>query len=102
MTDTLIPDREEAAAALADLQLRTDLFIDGDFRPARDGRRFVSENPATGRPIAEVAEGGAVDVDAAVAAARRAFEAGPWPRLAKRERARSLRRIGELVRAHRA
>ena len=49
MTDTLIPDREQAASELADLRLRTDLFIDGDFRPARDGRRFVTENPATGR-----------------------------------------------------
>src|SRR6185295_12601833 len=38
MTDTLIPDREQAASKLADLRLRTDLFIDGDFRPARDGR----------------------------------------------------------------
>ena len=58
MTDTLIPDREQAASELADLRLRTDLFIDGDFRPARDGRRFVTENPATGQSITEVAEGG--------------------------------------------
>ena len=53
MTDTLIPDREQAASELADLRLRTDLFIDGDFRPARDGRRFVTENPATGQSITE-------------------------------------------------
>ena len=70
MTDTLIPDREQAASELADLRLRTDLFIDGDFRAARDGRRFVTENPATGQSITEVAEGGPADVDAAVAAAR--------------------------------
>ena len=70
MTDTLIPDREEAASELAGLRLRTDLFIDGDFRPANDGRRFVTENPATGQSITDVAEGGAADVDAAVAAAR--------------------------------
>ena len=34
MTDTLIPDREQAANEFAGLRLRTDLFIDGDFRPA--------------------------------------------------------------------
>ena len=78
MTDTLIPDREQAASELADLRLRTDLFIDGDFQPARDGRRFVTENPATGRPITEVAEGGAADVDAAVAAASSAADRGVW------------------------
>ncbi len=81
MTDTLIPDREQATTELADLRLRTDLFIDGDFRPARDGRRFVTENPATGQPITEVAEGGAADVDAAVAAARAAFDRGVWSRM---------------------
>ena len=74
MTDTLIPDREQAANELAGLRLRTDLFIDGDFRPARDGRRFVTENPATGQSITEVAEGGPADVDAAVAAAWRLRE----------------------------
>ena len=81
MTDTLIPDREQAANELAGLRLRTDLFIDGDFRPARDGRRFVTENPATGQSITEVAEGGPADVDAAVAAARGAFESGAWSRM---------------------
>jgi gamma-glutamyl-gamma-aminobutyraldehyde dehydrogenase len=81
MTDTLIPDRKQAASAIADLRLRTDLFIGGDFRPALEGRRFVSENPATGRPIAEVAEGGVADVDAAVAAARSAVASGVWSRM---------------------
>jgi len=81
MTETLIPDREEAAAEVAGLRLRTNLFIGGDFRPARDGRRFVTENPATGRPITEVAEGGVADVDAAVAAARSAADRGVWSRI---------------------
>ena len=49
MTDTLIPDREQARTELTDLRLRTDLFIDGEFRPPRDGRRFVTENPAPRR-----------------------------------------------------
>src|ERR1041384_5298602 len=53
---------------------RTDAFIDGAFRPAASGERFVTENPATGRPLAEIAAGDAADVDAAVKAARAAFE----------------------------
>src|SRR3954470_6504195 len=90
MTDTLIPDREQATSEIADLRLRTDLFIDGDFRPARDGRRFVTENPATGQPITEVAEGGPADVDAAVAAARTAFDRGVWSRMDPGARKRVL------------
>ena len=102
MTDTLIPDREEAASELAGLRLRTDLFIDGEFRPANDGRRFVTENPATGRSIADVAEGGAADIDAAVGgrAARstdgRVVAAGPA------DRKRVLLALGRPDRGERA
>ena len=49
-----------------DLDLRTRLFIDGRFVDAAAGGRFTTENPATGQPLAEVAEGDAADVDAAV------------------------------------
>ena len=97
MTDTLIPDREEAASELAGLRLRTDLFIDGDFRPARDGRRFTTENPATGQPITEVAEGGVADVDAAVAAARSAFDRGVWSRMDPGARKRVLQAWADLI-----
>ena len=90
MTDTLIPDREQAASELAALDLRTDLFIDGAFRPARDGRRFLTENPATGQSITDVAEGGVADVDAAVAAARSAADRGVWARIDPGARKRIL------------
>ena len=59
MTDTLIPDKAASAAEIDRLELRTQLFIDGAFRDALGGARFVTENPATGQPIAEVAQGGA-------------------------------------------
>jgi gamma-glutamyl-gamma-aminobutyraldehyde dehydrogenase len=81
MTDILIPEIEEARAEAERLDLRTRLFIGGEFRDAASGRRFVTENPATGQPIAEIAEGGPADVDVAVAAARRSFEAGVWSRM---------------------
>ena len=54
MTDTLIPQIDEARNEIAALKLRTQLFIGGEFREAAGGRRFVTENPATGQPIAEL------------------------------------------------
>ncbi|HEX7948986.1 MAG TPA: aldehyde dehydrogenase [Candidatus Limnocylindrales bacterium] len=99
MTDTRIPTREESAAELARLRLRTQLFIDGDFRDAAGGGRFTSENPGTGRPIAEVAQAGAADVEAAVAAARRAADDGRWSRLSPGDRKRILVRWADLIEA---
>ena len=51
-------------------------FIDGAFRPPADGATEPVLNPATGEEIAQAPLSTAVDVDAAVGAARRAFEAG--------------------------
>jgi 5-carboxymethyl-2-hydroxymuconic-semialdehyde dehydrogenase len=75
-------------------------YIGGEFRDGADGRTFETLNPTTNEPIAEVAEGGAADVDGAVAAAARAFADGPWPRLKATERAGALRRIADLIREH--
>jgi len=54
------------------------LLIGGERLEAADGRTFATLDPSTGREIAEVAHGGAEDVARAVAAAREAFENGPW------------------------
>ncbi|MGH2793120.1 MAG: aldehyde dehydrogenase family protein [Actinomycetota bacterium] len=62
---------------------------------------FVSEDPSTGEPLAEVARGGAGEIDAAVRAARTASE-GAWPATATAERGRILRTIAELIRRDRA
>ena len=72
-------------------------FIDGRFVPAADGATFTSISPIDNQPIAEVALGGAEDVDRAVAAARRAFAA--WSRSDPAERKRVLYRIAEGVEA---
>ena len=101
MTDTLIPDRDASLAAIANLPLRTRLFIDGAFRDAMAGGRFTSENPATGQPIAEVAEGGPEDVDLAVAAARRAADDGRWSRLNPGDRKGLLIAWADSIDAHR-
>ena len=65
------------------------LFIDGKWVDAASGRTFETLNPATGETLAEVADGEAEDVDRAVRAARRAFEAGPWRRMTASERGRA-------------
>jgi acyl-CoA reductase-like NAD-dependent aldehyde dehydrogenase len=75
----------------------TRFFIDGKFVDAVDGGRFDSVNPATGEVIASVAAANGKDVDAAVAAARRAFREGGWSRMAPRERMEVLYRFTQLV-----
>jgi 5-carboxymethyl-2-hydroxymuconic-semialdehyde dehydrogenase len=75
-------------------------YVGGAFRESAAGGTFETLNPATNEPLADVADGRAEDVDAAVQAARQAFDEGPWPRLKARERAEALRRIADLLRLH--
>jgi len=75
-------------------------YIDGAFTESFDGRTFETLNPSTNEVLAEAAAGSAAEIDAAVAAARRAFDEGPWPRLSAAERAASLRRVAALLREH--
>ena len=63
------------------------LFIDGEFVDAHDGATFESFDPGTEAPIATVAKAGKLDAEAAIAAARRAFERGDWSRLSPAARA---------------
>ncbi len=74
-------------------------LIDGKLVEARSGRRFEDLSPIDGRVAARVARGEAADVDAAVAAARRSFEAGIWRRQDPKSRKAVLRRFAELIRA---
>jgi acyl-CoA reductase-like NAD-dependent aldehyde dehydrogenase len=73
------------------------LFIDGKWVDASGGKTYNTVNPATGDVITQVADGGPADVDAAVIAARRAFESGPWAQMAASDRARILWKMGDLV-----
>jgi len=77
------------------------LYIGGAHHDAVDGATRPVLNPATGRQIGTVAEGGAADIDAAVAAARLAFDEGPWPRLSPRERGDVLLKIAAVLEQHR-
>ncbi|WP_144792251.1 aldehyde dehydrogenase [Kocuria palustris] len=80
--------------------IRTEAFIDGSFAPAAGAETFTTHDPATGKALAEIAACGEQDVDAAVAAARRAFEAGTWSRLHPSERGRILLRLVGLLEEH--
>jgi betaine-aldehyde dehydrogenase len=74
------------------------LLIAGKMVDAASGETFEALNPATGKAIANVAKAGKEDVDRAVAAARKAFDEGPWPKLSPNERGRVLQRIANRVR----
>ncbi len=73
-------------------------FIAGEFRESVSGETFETHDPASGEVLASVPAGGPADVDAAVAAARRAVDEGPWPRMPAAERATALRRVAGLLR----
>ncbi len=74
-----------------------DLFIDGAWREATDGATRDIRCPADGAHVRTVAEAGPPDADAAVGAARRAFDDGDWPNTSCLERARILHRVADLL-----
>lgn len=74
-----------------------DLYIDGALVPPASGEYFPTENPYNGEAWALIARGGKADVDAAVAAARRAFTEGEWPALTPSARGKLLRKLADLV-----
>jgi acyl-CoA reductase-like NAD-dependent aldehyde dehydrogenase len=76
--------------------IRKQLFINGEWREATGRKTIEVVNPATEEVIAEVASAEQADVDAAVAAARAAFD-GPWSKLSARERGRIVWKIGEKL-----
>ena len=76
------------------------LLIDGAWQAAASGALLDVTDPCTGDVIAQAAAGDAADIDAAVDAARRAFERGPWPAMKPAQRARLLWRLADLIDQH--
>ena len=72
------------------------LFIGGKETPSQNEKFYIRENPATGKPLAEIAEGGVEDIGLAVKAASQAFP--KWSKTPPSERARILLKIAEKVR----
>jgi aldehyde dehydrogenase (NAD+) len=73
------------------------MLIGGEWVESRSGKTFETVNPATEEVIAQVAEGGAADIDAAVKAARAAFDTGPWRTTDARDRGRLLNKLADLI-----
>ena len=103
---TLITEAPSASLTLVDSKVSaflarpTKLLIDGQWVPARSGETFAAVNPATGEVLGHAASGGADDVDAAVAAARRALTSPGWTGMSPHERSRLLLRIAERIEAN--
>ncbi|NGO46950.1 aldehyde dehydrogenase family protein [Streptomyces ureilyticus] len=76
------------------------LLIGGEWQAAASGAEFETLDPATGQPHAQVSLAGTADADAAVRAARAAFESPEWAGLVPAQRARILWRIGDLIEEH--
>ncbi|MFW7344074.1 aldehyde dehydrogenase [Pollutimonas sp. H1-120] len=76
---------------------RYQMYIDGRYIDGSSGQFFVSENPYTGKPWAEMPRGNQADVEAAVQAAHKAYTQGDWSRLTPTQRGALLRKLGDLV-----
>ena len=76
------------------------MLINGKWVNAASGNTFHTFNPATGEVLAQVAEGDKRDIDAAVQAARQAFDSGPWSRMTSSERGRLIWKLADLLEQH--
>lgn len=72
-------------------------LINGKWVGAATGKTFDVFNPADASVLTAVADGNTEDINRAVAAARKAFETGPWHRMTPRERGKLLWRVGDLI-----
>ena len=88
--------------ALPEAPFRGKLLIDGAWQDASDGSTLERRSPAHDKLVAVYAQAGTADAEKAIAAARRAFDHGPWPRMKGAERAHVLRNVAEgiLARKH--
>jgi aldehyde dehydrogenase (NAD+) len=75
----------------------TKLLINGKWVDSNSGKTFPTVNPSTGDVITQVAESDAADVDKAVAAARAAFDKGPWRKMNASQRGRLMNKLAELI-----
>jgi phenylacetaldehyde dehydrogenase len=92
---TAIERAGQQQASLAKAAQR--LLIDGKWVESASGKTFPTFNPATGEVLTQVAHGGADDIDAAVRAARRAFENPAWRQMNANDRTRLLLRLADLI-----
>ncbi|WP_209446231.1 aldehyde dehydrogenase family protein [Streptomyces sp. MZ04] len=80
-----------------DVSAQQTIHVGGEWRNALSGATREILDPADAKPFALIAEGGTEDADAAIAAAREAFDHGAWPQTPVAERAALLRRVADLL-----
>ena len=73
------------------------MLIDGQWVDSASGKTFPVYDPSTGETIADVAEGDAEDINRAVAAARRAFDEGPWSSMTPNLRSKLMWKLSYLI-----
>ena len=98
--DNLLTADQGPEAAAAQLKLQRQAFIDGAFVDARSGATFPCISPLSGQSLGDVAACDEADVDLAVAAARRSFEAGVWSDLPPKERREVMLKLAALLDDH--
>jgi phenylacetaldehyde dehydrogenase len=76
------------------------MLINGKWVDAASGKTFPTYNPATGEVLANVAEGDKEDINRAVAAARAAFDTGPWSRITPSQRGKLIWKLADLIEQH--
>jgi len=92
--------RQDWELLASGLSVRHQAFIDGRYVDAASGKTFECRSPIDGRLLARVAECGSVDIDRAVAAARRSFEAGSWSNARPVQRKKVMLRFAQLLQQH--
>jgi aldehyde dehydrogenase (NAD+) len=74
-----------------------EIFVAGKWQAPATGETYRPINPANEEPLSAVGKGDERDIDAAVAAARKAFDSGPWPKMSAHERGRLVWKLGDLI-----
>lgn len=95
-------DKDAIKKAVSELTFATDAFIDGQYVKSASGKTFETINPATGKSLAQIAECDTEDVNRAVQAAKKAFEAGHWSKMAPGDRKKILLKFCSLMEEHEA
>ena len=89
---------EDYTSLANSMDFRTKCWIDGQFVSAKSGETFENINPATGKKLCDVARGNSNDIDAAVNAARTAYEDGRWSEKTPSERKEVILNLARLIR----
>jgi betaine-aldehyde dehydrogenase len=92
--------RQEDVVSTVQQELKTyQMYVAGQWTGAESGETYEVIDPSTELPFAVVPKGGRADAERAVAAARKAFDEGPWPRTLATQRADLLHRVADRIRA---